>query len=160
VGVRRDPGFSPDRRRYFFSGKPLQIIVGLGAGGGYDLWARSLARHIADICPAGQPRSCRTCRAPAPSNAANHLYAVAPKDGTVIGIVGRDNGPLAPLRGEKATRFDATKFSWIGSPASETNVCIAYHNRSGEDVFRLAANTRWWSARPVLGPVRSLSTGA
>src|SRR4051812_41906062 len=109
-----------------FAGKPLQIIVGLGAGGGYDLWARSLARHIGKHLPGKPAVVVQNMPGAGAINAANHLYAVAPKDGTVIGIVGRDT-PLAPLRGEKAARFDATKFSWIGSPASETNVCIAYH---------------------------------
>jgi tripartite-type tricarboxylate transporter receptor subunit TctC len=109
-----------------FAGKPLQIIVGLGAGGGYDLWARSLARHVGKHLPGKPAVVVQNMPGAGAINAANHLYAVAPKDGTVIGIVGRDT-PLAPLRGEKAARFDATKFSWIGSPASETNVCIAYH---------------------------------
>lgn len=109
-----------------FAGKALQIIVGLGAGGGYDLWARSLARHIGKHLPGRPAVIVQNMPGAGAIIAANHLYAVAPKDGTVIGIIGRDT-PLAPLRGEKAARFDATKFSWIGSPASETNVCVAYH---------------------------------
>jgi tripartite-type tricarboxylate transporter receptor subunit TctC len=59
-------------------------------------------------------------------NAANHLYSVAPKDGTAMGIIARD-AILAPLTGQKGARFDATKFSWIGSPTLETNVCVVYH---------------------------------
>jgi len=56
--------------------------------------------------------------------AASHIYNAAPKDGTVMGIIARDVA-LGPLTGAPGARFDATKFSWLGSPATEHNVCIA-----------------------------------
>src|SRR3954465_1716656 len=80
-----------------FAGKALQIIVGLGAGGGYDLWARSLARHIGKYLPGRPAVIVQNMPGAGPITAANHLYAGAPKDGPVIGIIGRDT-PLAPLR--------------------------------------------------------------
>lgn len=109
-----------------FAGKSLTVIIGFGSGGGYDLWGRTLARHIGRHLP-GRPAAVPQNMLGAGSlNAANHLYAVAPKDGTAIGIIARD-AVLAPLTGQKGARFDATKFSWIGSPTMETNVCIVYH---------------------------------
>jgi tripartite-type tricarboxylate transporter receptor subunit TctC len=109
-----------------FAGKTVQIIVGFGSGGGYDHWARTLARHIGRHLP-GRPAVVTQNMPGAGSlNAANHLYSVAPKDGTAIGIIARD-AILAPLTGQKGARFDATKFSWIGSPTLETNVCVVYH---------------------------------
>jgi tripartite-type tricarboxylate transporter receptor subunit TctC len=73
-----------------FAGKSLAIIIGFGSGGGYDLWGRTLARHIGRHLP-GRPAVVPQNLLGAGSlNAANHLYAVAPKDGTAIGIIARD----------------------------------------------------------------------
>jgi tripartite-type tricarboxylate transporter receptor subunit TctC len=58
--------------------------------------------------------------------AASFIYSQAPKDGTTMALIARD-AALGPLTGEPGAQFDATKFSWIGTPATETNVCIAYH---------------------------------
>jgi tripartite-type tricarboxylate transporter receptor subunit TctC len=58
--------------------------------------------------------------------AANFIYNVAPKDGTAMALIARD-AVLGPLTGAPGAQFDATKFSWLGTPAIETNVCIAYH---------------------------------
>lgn len=121
-----------------FPGKPLQIIVGFGAGGGYDLWARTLGRHIGRHLPGRPAVVIQNMPGAGSLNAANHLYTVAPKDGTTIGIVARD-AVLNPLTGQSGARFDAPKFSWIGSPAVERNVCIVYHTapvQSFEDALR------------------------
>jgi hypothetical protein len=65
--------------------------------------------------------------------AANFLYEVAPKDGTVIGLIGRD-APLAPITGAPGARFEPTKMSWLGTPTKETNICIAYHTAAVKTV--------------------------
>jgi hypothetical protein len=59
--------------------------------------------------------------------AASWIYNIAPKDGSVIGIVARDV-PLGPLSGADGARFDALKINWLGTPTTETNVCIAHAN--------------------------------
>ena len=56
--------------------------------------------------------------------AASHIYAAAPKDGTVFAIIARD-AALGPLSNAPGARFDSTKFSWLGSPTREHNACIA-----------------------------------
>jgi len=56
--------------------------------------------------------------------AANNIYNLAPKDGTVMGIIARD-APLGPITGATGARFDPTKITWLGTPTTETNVCIA-----------------------------------
>src|SRR5262245_58492408 len=107
-------------------GKTVQMIIGFGPGGGYDLWGRTVARHIGKHLP-GKPTVIAQNMPGAGSYvAASHIYNVAPKDGTVMGIIARD-AALGPLSGAPGPRFDATKLSWIGSPAKETNVCIAFH---------------------------------
>jgi tripartite-type tricarboxylate transporter receptor subunit TctC len=102
----------------------MTMIVGFGPGGGYDLWGRTVGRHIGKHLP-GHP-GVVTQNMPGAGSyvAASHIYNAAPKDGTVIGIIARDVA-LGPLTGAPGARFDATKFSWLGSPATEHNVCIA-----------------------------------
>jgi tripartite-type tricarboxylate transporter receptor subunit TctC len=110
----------------FANGKPLTMIIGFGPGGGYDLWGRTVARYIGKHLP-GNPNGVPQNMPGAGSyNAANHIYNVAPKDGTVMGIIARD-APIGPLTGQKGPRFDPLKISWIGTPTKETNVCIAYN---------------------------------
>jgi tripartite-type tricarboxylate transporter receptor subunit TctC len=120
-----------------FAGKTVQMIIGFGPGGGYDLWGRTVARHIGKHLP-GKPNVVPQNMPGAGSYvAASHIYNVAPKDGTVMGIIARD-AALGPLSGAPGARFDATRLSWIGSPAKETNVCIAYHTaavKSARDLF-------------------------
>lgn len=119
------------------TGKSVQMIIGFGAGGGYDLWGRTVARHIGHHLP-GRPSVVAQNMPGAGSYvAASHLYNVAPKDGTVLGIIARD-AALGPLSGAPGARFDATRLSWIGTPTKETNVCIAYQGarvRTAQDLF-------------------------
>ena len=109
-----------------FAGKTVTLIIGFGPGGGYDLWARTVARHIGKHLP-GKPSVVPQNMPGAGSFiAASHLYNAAPKDGTAFAIIARD-AALGPLSGAPGARFDATKFSWLGSPTKEHNVCIAFH---------------------------------
>ena len=108
------------------AGKTVQMIIGFGPGGGYDLWGRTVARHIGRHLP-GNPNVVPQNMPGAGSyTATNYIYNVAPKDGTVLGIIARD-AALGPLSGAPGARFDATRLSWIGTPTKETNVCIAFH---------------------------------
>ncbi len=108
------------------AGKTVQMIIGFGPGGGYDLWGRTVARHIGRHLP-GSPNVVPQNMPGAGSyTATNFLYSVAPKDGTALGIIARD-AALGPLSGAPGARFDATRLSWIGTPTKETNVCIAFH---------------------------------
>jgi tripartite-type tricarboxylate transporter receptor subunit TctC len=103
----------------------VQMIIGFGPGGGYDLWGRTVGRHIGRHLP-GKPSVVPQNMPGAGSFVAtNHIYHVAAKDGTVLGIIARD-AALGPLTGATGARFDATRLAWIGSPTKETNVCIAY----------------------------------
>ena len=109
-----------------FAGKTIQMVIGVSPGGGYDLWGRTVIRHIVNHLP-GRPAGVPQNMPGAGSmTALNYLYNVAPKDGTAIGIVARDVA-LAPLQGTEGARFDATRLSWIGTPALETNVCVSWH---------------------------------
>jgi tripartite-type tricarboxylate transporter receptor subunit TctC len=119
-----------------YAGKTVNLIIGFGPGGGYDLWGRTLARHIGRHLP-GKPTVVPQNMPGAGSYvAASHIYNAAPRDGSVFGIIARD-AALGPLSGAPGARFDATKMSWIGSPTTEHNVCIAYHTAKVKNIEQL-----------------------
>jgi tripartite-type tricarboxylate transporter receptor subunit TctC len=112
----------------FYKGKTVNLIIGYSVGGGYDLYARLLARHIGKHIP-GKPNVVpQNMPGGGSFNAANHIYTVAPKDGSVMGIVARD-APLGPISGLQGARFDPLKLTWLGTPTTETNVCFM-HSRA------------------------------
>ena len=120
-----------------FAGKTVQMIIGFGTGGGYDQWGRTVARHIGRHLPGNPTVVPQNMPGAGSFVATSHIYNVAPRDGTVLGIIARD-AALGPLTGATGARFDATKLSWIGTPTKETNVCIAYHTakvKSAQDLF-------------------------
>jgi tripartite-type tricarboxylate transporter receptor subunit TctC len=109
----------------FYAGKSVQMVIGFGPGGGYDLWARIVARHIGRHLPGNPTVVPQNLEGAGSYRAANYIYTVAPKDGTVMGLIARD-AALGPLTGAPGAQFDATKMSYLGTPTTETNVCIAY----------------------------------
>jgi len=115
------------------AGKTFRMIIGFGVGGGYDLWARAVAQHMGRHLPGHPTLVPQNMPAGGSVAAANFLYEVAPKDGTVLGLIGRDV-PLAPITGVSGARFDPTRMSWLGTPTKETNVCIAYHTAAVKTV--------------------------
>jgi len=106
------------------AGKNVTMIIGFGPGGGYDAWGRVVARHIGKHLPGNPTVVPQNMPGGGSFNAANHIYTIAPKDGTVLGIIARD-AALGPLTGAPGARFDPLKISWIGTPTLETNICIA-----------------------------------
>jgi tripartite-type tricarboxylate transporter receptor subunit TctC len=119
------------------TGKSVQMIIGFGPGGGYDLWGRTVARHIGRHLPGSPSVVPQNMPGAGSYVAASHIYNVAPKDGTTLGIIARD-AALGPLSGAPGARFDPTRLSWIGTPTKETNVCIAYHSakvKSVQDLY-------------------------
>jgi len=107
----------------FYSGKTIQLLIGFSSGGGYDLYGRTLARHLGRHI-AGNPQVLPQNMPGAGSlKLVNSLYNVAPKDGTAIGLFAP--GIVAePLLGHgDGTQFDATKFGWLGSVSQEVSVC-------------------------------------
>lgn len=107
----------------FYQGKTIQIIVGHGAGGGFDVYSRAIARHLGKHIP-GKP-SIIVDNMPAAGGlvAASHIYNRAPKDGTVIGnIIG--GIVRSQLLGHQGVQFDAGKFHYLGAPNGENSVLM------------------------------------
>jgi tripartite-type tricarboxylate transporter receptor subunit TctC len=110
----------------FYRGKQLRMVVGTGPGGGYDLFARAVARHIVNHIPGNPTVIVQNQPAAGGLVMVNQLYSLGPKDGTVIAAP--INGiPTAPLLEPAAARFDAAKLNWIGSTNRETYVAYAWH---------------------------------
>ena len=113
----------------FYQGKTLQIVVGFAAGGGYDAYARLIARTLPKHIP-GNPTIVVQNKPGAGSRvAANWLYSVAPKDGTVLASVVQST-PVDQIFQEPGVKFDAAQFNWIGNPIVDNLVSIT-SSRSG-----------------------------
>jgi len=133
----------------FYTGKTLQLVIGYAPGGGYDLYARTLARHIGRHIPGNPTIVVQNMPGAGSLKAANFLYTIAPRDGTTFGGFSR-GAYLDPLLGRgTGAQYEAAKFGWLGSISSEVGVCA----------FRSGADIRSWAdmrAKPfIIG-----STGA
>jgi tripartite-type tricarboxylate transporter receptor subunit TctC len=110
----------------FYRGRNVEIYVGYSVGGGYDLYTRLLARHIGKHIPGNPTVIPKNMEGAGSLRLANWLYRVAPKDGSVFGMIGRGTG-FDPLLGNKAAQFDGPRFTWIGSANNEVSICVAWH---------------------------------
>ena len=119
------PARSADDVAAFYRGRQLRIVVGTAAGGGYDLFARAVARHIGAHIPGNPAVIVQNLPAAGGMVMTNQLYAVAPRDGSVIGAP--INGiPTAPLLAPAGAHFDATRLIWLGSTNREPYVAFVW----------------------------------
>jgi tripartite-type tricarboxylate transporter receptor subunit TctC len=110
----------------FYRGKTVTIVCGSDVGASYDLVARLVGRHLSKHIP-GNPNVIIQNRPGAASVvAANYVYTIAPKDGTVMALVQRSL-PFQQLFAAPAVRYDATKINWIGSTSNETAAAVVWH---------------------------------
>lgn len=106
----------------FYRGKTITISIGVSPGGGYDLYARVLAQYMRKHIP-GEPLIVpQNMPGAGTLRAASYVFSAAPKDGTALATFAR-NIPTLPLFAPSAN-FDARRFTWIGSIASDTSLCI------------------------------------
>jgi tripartite-type tricarboxylate transporter receptor subunit TctC len=106
----------------FYRDKKVDLLIGYTAGGGYDVYARMIARFWGNHVP-GNPQFIPRNKPGAGSLlVTNELYNIAPKDGTVVGTFAR-GAPLEALFGNPAAKYDPTKLGWVGSANNEVSVC-------------------------------------
>src|SRR5436853_1094477 len=111
----------------FYRGKTINVIIGYPPAGANDLYARLVARHIGKHIPGNPSGVARNMPGGGSLVAANHIFNVAPKDGTVLGLI----VPTAPLEerlGATNVRFKAAQFNWIGRLAPTPNVTFMNAN--------------------------------
>jgi tripartite-type tricarboxylate transporter receptor subunit TctC len=108
----------------FYHSHPITIVIGFGPGETYDLYARLLARHMGRHIPGHPTLVPQNMPGAGSLNAANHLYNVAARDGSVFGVTHRFV-PIMPLLAMEGAQFDAQKFTYLGSANQENAVCYA-----------------------------------
>jgi tripartite-type tricarboxylate transporter receptor subunit TctC len=137
------PPAAADAVADFYAGKRISVQVGFATGGGYDIYARTLARFMPRHIPGNPTMVVQNMPGAGSMKAANYIYGVAPKDGTQFGTFARGI-PIDPVLGNTSgVEFEATKFNWIGSIANEVGVCA----------FMTSSNIKTWDdmrAKPVI----------
>lgn len=110
----------------FYKSHPITMLVGSGAGGGYDVYARTFARFWSNHIPGRPDIIAKNMPAAAGLAAASTLYASAARDGSVVGAF-TNGAAMDPLFGNPGAHFDALKFNWLGSIGKLENVCATWH---------------------------------
>ena len=122
----------------FYAKKRVKIIQSSGAGGGYDMYARTLARHLTNHIP-GKPRILvQNMPGAGGIVAANFIYNLAPQDGSIIGGIQR-SAPLTQVMGHSGPKYDPNRFQWLGSVTNEAGVLAVLSSAKAktlEDVFK------------------------
>ena len=117
----------------FYKSKTLTFIVGFGPGGGYDLYARVLGRHIANHIPGKPNVVIQNLEGAGSVRAANFVYNSAARDGTVIAAVNQ-NMPMYQLLGGKSAQFEAARLQWIGSMGGSNGLLYTWQSSKTKNI--------------------------
>jgi tripartite-type tricarboxylate transporter receptor subunit TctC len=110
----------------FYRGRQISWMLSADAGGGYAAYAHAFATYFGDHVPGRPNIVIRHMPGGGGLRAMNWLFAVAPRDGTTIGLV-HSSVPFAPLYGIRGASFDPRQMGWIGSIATSRGICVAWH---------------------------------
>ena len=121
--VAMDANFAYAETHDFYKGKTIRIVVGFTAGGAFDVYSRTIARHMGQYIPGSPTIIVENMTGAGSLIAANHIYKAANPDGLSIGnfIGGLFVGQVL---GRPGIEFDALKFEYLGSPMRENTVCV------------------------------------
>jgi tripartite-type tricarboxylate transporter receptor subunit TctC len=143
----------------FYKGKVVNLVVGYGSGGGYDVYARLVATHLGRHIPGNPTVVVQNMPGAGSLRSVNYLYNNAPKDGTTLGIFARDM-PLLGLIGDNPNvRFDPRKLTWLGSSSSYANDAYLLMTRRDAAVKSIADARRPGGPPLVLGGTAEGATG-
>jgi tripartite-type tricarboxylate transporter receptor subunit TctC len=120
------PSASAQTPAEFYKGKTVNLVIAYSVGGGYDQYARLLARHLGRHLPGNPQVVPQNMPGAGGMRAANWLQSAAPRDGLVFGATSRAMA-FEPLLGNKAAKYDPTRITYIGSANDEVSVCMAWH---------------------------------
>lgn len=107
-----------DAQEDFYKGKQINLIVGYGTGGGYDVYARLVGKHMARFIPGHPTIVVQNMPGAGSLRATNYIYNVAPKDGTAFAMFSSSMPVRSILGGNKSVQFDSLKLTWLGSSSS------------------------------------------
>jgi tripartite-type tricarboxylate transporter receptor subunit TctC len=133
--------------------------VGYGPGGGYDVFARLLARHLSRFIPGSPSIIVQNMPGAGSLIAANYLYSLAPKDGTVFGLFARDMPLLGLLGHNPNVQFDPRKFTWLGSSSNFSDDAYVMIVRTDAPVRSIAEMQRPGGPVMILGGTADGATG-
>ena len=117
----------------FYKGKSVDLYIGYSVGGGYDLYARMLARYMGRHIPGHPTVVPKNMEGAGSLRLANWLYNVAPRDGTVMATY-TYSVIFEPLHGNAAAKFDPRRFGWVGNMDESTQFCFV-SRESGVEKF-------------------------
>jgi len=117
----------------FYRGRTVEVYVGYSTGGGYDIYARALARHMGNFIPGNPTLVPKNMEGAGSLRLANWLANAAPRDGSVLGTIGRGTS-FDPILGQPGAQFTASDFSWLGSMNQEVSICASWFD-SGVATF-------------------------
>ena len=123
----------------FYAGKTIELIVGYPPGGSNDVYGRAVARFIGRHIPGAPQVMFRNMPGAGSILAANHIYNVAPKDGTVLGLLAATN-TIDEKLGAPGVKFETAKFTWVGRISSAVNVTAMWKTsaiKTIDDAFRM-----------------------
>ena len=117
-------GQAQDTLAKFYSGKSIDMIIGAAPGGGFDIYARTIAKHMPNHLPGKPSFIAKNMPGAGTNKAAGYIYAVAPKDGTAIGAIFA-GAIMDPLVGDKSqVQHDSTKLIYLGSANNEVAITV------------------------------------
>jgi tripartite-type tricarboxylate transporter receptor subunit TctC len=143
----------------FYKGKRLTLTVGYGPGGGYDVFARLLARHFGKYLPGNPQIIVQNMPGAGSLVSANYIYTVAPKDGTAFGLFARDMSLLGLMGHNPNVQFDPRKFTWLGSSSNFSDDAYVMIVRDDAPVKSIADMRRPDGPVLVLGGTADGATG-
>jgi tripartite-type tricarboxylate transporter receptor subunit TctC len=143
----------------FYRGRQLNLIVGYGPGGGYDIYARLLARHFGKFMPGHPSVVVQNMPGAGSLRAVNYLYNIAPKDGTTIAVFSRNMPLIGLLGGNANVQFNPRKLTWLGSPSSFVNDAYILIVRKDAPVKSIDEARRQDMPALVLGGTAEGATG-
>ena len=111
----------------FYKGRTVTVVVSSNAAGGYDTFARAIARYMGKHIPGNPALIVRNMPGAGGMTATNFLYNNADKDGSVVALV-QNNTPFEPLFGTREARYDPVRFNWLGSPSSENAMVLLWNS--------------------------------
>lgn len=143
----------------FYKGKVVNLVVGYGSGGGYDVYGRLVATHLGKYIPGNPTVVIQNMPGAGSLRAVNYLYNTAPKDGTVLATFARDMPLLGLMGNNPNARFDPRKFTWLGSSSSYGNDAYLLITRRDAKVKSIADARRPGGPPLVLGGTAEGATG-
>jgi hypothetical protein len=121
--VGSSTGYAQDAAADFYKSRSVTLGVPNSAGGGYDVYARALARHLGKHIPGRPTIVVQDVPAAGGMVLANQLYSSAPRDGSYIGMI-RGTVVQEQVYKSPQVQFDARKFAWIGNMNSDYDACV------------------------------------